>query len=412
MTESRDGAEAGTSWDALLHKAKDRQCENCKSASIVIRKAWEGDALERRCRNRACQAWTRIPFPKVRRDLWYLDTSTISEIARASAEPDSLGAQILEVFETAARDETVSFVWSGISEREAEFSERADTINNTGRRFGDTHRHSELEIRFAQLRRGLSGYLEGALPNRETAPPVTDLGLRNLDSLSPPFRISLEYSGRHPALRGAMPLHSGWKPVADVLERYAASDLSLRAISRREALSRGPALIREYLRKLELAKSGIAPKSIADTLLLLTPTDVEVLSSEALRVGVASPELALTKALEFLTSDHAALTADVSMQGDLYALIVGQMRKKAPRRQLRQSDVTDITHAYTYFPYVDVFLADRSFATLLNSGKPSLAALHDTLVVRSTDVATMSARVKHLGLTSPQVPLARLLNGA
>ena len=316
-----------------------------------------------RCSNTRCFNKMSFELPAIEKTIVYLDTSTVSHMARAKVRGDA-DAPYLKLYEALRRASARNLIacpGSTIVETEAEFSAKyADVIIDMSRHLSDPGLHHQLEVKEAQLFRALRGWLEDAPAQLELAPPSRDAFQDDIHAWHGTFNIFMNARMPEEWVHDVKSARQAILAEVEKLYRaYETDDFNFEQIVAVE--ERGYA---EAVRITGLnGSSNTLPK-------------ISMQIERALRCGVGE---ACQKAIDFLASGHARAIPFAYISGRLSAALAMRCRGKAPRRP-KPGDQYDMDHMATFVPYVDVFIADNEMASLANENHLRLGEPFETKI--------------------------------
>ncbi len=285
-----------------------------------------------------CRWSGRIDLPAIRKTLIYLDTSTLSHMAKAVARKEgSLWSTLHERLRRAVHRNVISCPSSPVIDNEAQLSEAVSrSVRELTRSFGDNRLRYPGTVQESQLLRAFRRFLDGDAPLAEYDPPFSDVSDDDPHEWLPPVQFSSMFHKRPAELDQARSNKQELSTnVTHIFARYAAEQLTFEEIRQREARGLGSALRRcgPLWPFLEIGRRRF---------------DREERAWEAVDA--------------FATSAHASTIPAADITSRLYAAVaVASMTPRKPRLP-RGSDADDIQQIATYLPYVDVLIADRFFA--------------------------------------------------
>jgi len=350
----------------------------------------DGKHLLFNCSNRQCRWKARARLPTIRKTLIYLDTSTVSHIARAQLrnETGSPWIDLYDALSRAAEEETISCPGSSIVESEADLSELSDVIKGIARDLCDPGLESQVQVQEAQVFRALARFLRSEPPLPLARPPLRDAFHEDPHGWHPLFQIHVDMGPLPEIVELNRKRKAGWRARAETFfARYEEQCYDFEAIRRMETDAFGKAMVVDSLRSI-----------------------IWHLLRE--RHGMES-DVARRKAEEFLLSEHVSATPFADTHGRLLAGLAMLCRGPTPRKP-KAGDYTDVEHIATYAPYVDVFIADRFFADLCNQPHIAVGRAFGTDIRRLSEanIEEFIGFVGQLRAHAPQAPLARKISQA
>lgn len=386
------------------------QCPACKSARTrptethATRVSFECSA---RC------GWVAIAsLPTIQKQIVYLDTSTISHIARALARGETEGEwiKVYDSLRTAVADDAICCPGSSILEEEGELAGKmSKAIVEISRGLAMPGLQHADWIRDVQLFRALRRFLEGQDPEPLARQDSRDAFYGRVHEWTPSMNII--FNARTPqewieARREQKAEIQG--QLQRVYEGYESSGVGFGEIQRREAAALGPT-IREVGKREIRQKLGLEPTSPgADPMALWFPSTYEKLLIQAKDLTGQSSKYVMPVVDEFLGSDHVAKMPIAHISSTLHAAVAMKIRGPHPRA-VGTGDHYDISHLATYVPYVDIFVADAFFAELCNQPRMRIGDPFgcEILPVGVREVEGFCERIARLVAECPQVALKR-----
>ena len=356
-----------------------------------------------------CHCRPIAELPTIKKTLVYLDTSTVSHLARGmrAGWPDARWERLYNALCQATGDEFLCCVCSSIVESEAELTLHVDIINEMCTQLGNCKPRYPLDVENAQLFRALDRYLSGTVASTESSLPREDAWDDDPNLWQELLRIGLfssrppddELDRRHSA-RAALS-----DEVTSIYARYATDELGFEAIRELEARGYGLGLLNDGLLAIQRRRC-YSRSRVPLALLLQTPFD-QVANEIKSRLEIGAIE-AMERAAEFLRSDHVATIPIADIGSRLRTGMALMARGPTPRRA-STGDAEDIEHIATFAPYVDVFIADGFAASLCNRPDVSIGDAY-AVKIRSvgandvdnfiTEIEELRRRCAHLDLVN------------
>ncbi|MDI7261085.1 MAG: hypothetical protein QME90_14350 [Thermodesulfobacteriota bacterium] len=385
-------------------------CPLCGKGRIRPIDIFDGKHLTFQCHIPECRWTGRAKLPEIRKKIIYLDTSTISHMARALKrnETDSLWMKLYERLQSAAGAEVICCPRSSIVQNEAELSIYSKEIIRLSQEFGNPGLKHELSIERAQIFRALRRFLSNLPPTLEIAPPIEDAFVKPINRWLPVYSISANLLTpnwmveAHRSTKASMP-----DQIEKIYKRYEAEGLKFEDIRRKEADGFADATItigiRSLRRWLGLESTPPGEEEIA----LFIPNTFDLLTHSLQRQLKISFREAISRAGEFLLSDHVRLIPVADIKAKLHAGLAMLCRGPNPRLP-KPGDAADIDHIATFMPYMDIFIADKFFADLCNQKHLRLGELYGC-EIRSLGPAEIPDFIFHLDKiveSAPQTTVA------
>lgn len=362
-------------------------CPRCGRARIRPTDIQDGRLLLFECRHRGCRWAARARLPEIRKTIIYLDTSTVSHIARARQrnERQSPWIALYESLRRAAADEVIACPGSSIVRSETDLSTLSGEIATLAEELCDPGLKHQLEVQRAQISACLDRYLAGEPALPAARPPAQDAFRRNVHKWHSVFKISFRTASLpeivESSRRNKVLLRD---KVGGIFGKYEKLGYDFETIRKKEADAYGQALVAEG-KRCALQLLGLVPVSSAvEQLSLLAPTTFHLVSHILQERHGMAPDDALTKAEELLLSEHVSLTPVAAIGAKLLAGLAILCRGPTPRK-LGKGDYIDVEHISTYLPYVDVFIADRFFTALCNQPHVALGETYGTDIRRLSE---------------------------
>jgi hypothetical protein len=290
----------------------------------------------------SCEWFVRAKLPTLRKTIIYLDTSTLSHMAKAAARGEqSRWLDLAGALKRAVNANVITCPTSPVIDDEAQLSAAVSrSVRELSRSLGDVRLRHSATVQECQLIRAFRRFLRKEGPMTEYAPPFTDISDDDPNEWLPVVQFSSLIHKTPPELiqsrEGKIALAGR---VTEIFARYAAEGLSFEEVRQREAAGVGSAVRRAgpLWPYLTMARE------------------------------VAPTEEAAWSAVEvFLASPYTALIPSADITSRLYAVVATACGSRKNPRTPRSSDAHDIEQIASYLPYVDVVVADRFFAQVAN----------------------------------------------
>lgn len=385
-------------------------CPNCGKGRIRPVDIFDGKHLTFHCPISECRWTGKAKLPDIRKKIIYLDTSTVSHMARAlkREETDSPWIKLYERLLSATGAEVICCPGSSIIENEAELSQYSNEIVRLSSGLGDPGLNHELQIERAQIFRALRRYLSNVSPTLETTPPPKDAFVKPVHRWLPIYNISANL----PMPDWLVETHRMTKvSMRDQLERvyreYEAQGAKFEEIRRREVRGFGEATITIGIRSLR-RRLGLEPTPPGEEeIALLIPNTFDLLTYSLQKELRISFKEAIDRASEFLLSEHLALIPVADIKAKLHAGLAMLCRGANPRFP-KPGDPYDIDHLATFLPYMDILIADRFFADLCNQSHLRLGELYSCEIRRlgPADIPDFIAHLDKIVESTPQTAVA------
>ena len=366
---------------AILEKYLPRpRCESCGKGYVRPIDVMNGSVVFRCSRQGFCLFTVREELPQMRKTIVYLDTSTVSHMARAKGRKDASDPyfKLYEALRRASHRNLIACPDSTIVETEAEFSALADTIVQMSRHLSDPGLNHPLHVREAQLFRALDHWMADDGAQVDTAPPWRDAFESDIHAWHSTFNVFMNMRMPEEFTEAAKRAKGRCLPqVAEVYQAYADASLTFDQVAEREKGGYGPRLLldgRVSIEKKMLFQQG----KITDPN-VMWPSTFEKIAARIQQRRVCSIDESLTAAADFSRSSYVAETPFASISGRLQAALALLCRGNAPR-QPKPGDQYDIEHIATFMPYVDVFIADKGMAALANQNHLNLGESFNTKI--------------------------------
>ena len=305
-----------------------------------------------RCSWPACSVHRVHELPSLNKTIIYLDTSIVSNIARARRPPFQ---RVFDALREASYKNVIVCVVSNIAVDEIELARDGERILEVARELGTTRVNHELHVRDAQIWRAFGRFRRGEPPVRETRPPRKDVFDDDVNAWPGMLSFRSHFAARQEELDRRRDHKVQAKSTLEhYYLRYSAEAASFQEIAARET-------------------DGFC--QLAGSEVWLTRRMEYALEEHD---GVASSDAGKVVRAWF-ASAHAKLLPAAVINGRLHAAVALKFRSEKPRPP-EEGDVYDIEHLSTYLPYVDVFVTDRFMASVANQGDVRLAQDYGTTV--------------------------------
>lgn len=358
-----------------------------------------------------CKWRFRADLPQIRKTIIYLDTSTVSHMASAlrNGEKASQWLRLEEALRASAADDVICCVDSSIIRHEAELSPYAAEIVSMSQGFGDPHPRHELDVQYAQLFRALDRFLAGAPVTKETSLPWQDAFEDDPHRWQEPFRIDAEWRYSPTAVQGIRATKTNLeREFTQIYASYAADGLGFEGIQKLEASGFGKGIIADGLRAIQCRLSLSSTEPSDNTVGLVLPTTFDLIVESVKQKTGLDYSGAIAKTIDFLNSEHTSSIPVAEIGAWLHAGLAVAARGPKPRLS-SPSDSGDITHIATFMPYVDIFVADRYFASLCNRSDIKLGNDYGTTIrtLGEGDIDAFIAELDRLHNQCPHADLSR-----
>jgi len=274
----------------------------------------------------------------------YLDTSTLSHIAKAVARGDgSRWLSLGQALKRAVNANVITCPSSPVIDDEAQLSQAVSrSVRELSRSLGDVRLRHPSAVQERQLIRAFKRFLQNDELMTEYEPPFRDVSDDDPHEWLPVVQIGSLVHKTPPELSSSRASKVALSDhVTGIFATYAAEGLSFDQIRIREAAGMGAALRRT---------GPLWP-------FLMIAREV---------VGEELKAWDCVNA--FLRSDHAAVIPAADITSRLFAVVATAYAVKEKGRSPTGSDADDIQQIATYLPYVDVLIADRFFGNA--AGEP------------------------------------------
>jgi hypothetical protein len=352
---------------ATLERYLERpRCESCGIGLVRPVDVFGGKRVVFRCSNARCYFNVHAELPEIDKKVIYLDTSTVSHMARAKAR-DDVESQYFKLYEALRRATARNLIacpGSTIVETEAEFSSLSDTIVEMSRHLSDPGLHHELHVKEAQLFRALERFLVGTPPQLELAPPWRDAFEGDVDVWHSTFHVIVNMRTPEEFVDSARAAKDATLPQVE--EAYRAYDRDGFTFEQMVNVE-----VRGFAEAVRITGRAMIAARIAYTQGRITDANVWWPSTfDKIAMAIqhhlqCEQDDSYRKAIDFLLGPHASLIPIANISGRLHAALAMLCRGPAPRRP-KPGDQYDIEHMATFLPYVDVFIADTAMAALAN----------------------------------------------
>jgi len=392
-----------------LEKSVCPQCGRGRICPVAIR---DGQRLVFRCSAPPCSWVGYACLPTIRKTVIYLDTSTVSHIARAlrSGQSTSPWLKLYKALGQATADEVICCPTSTLVQAEAELYQFPADIVRLSEEFSDAGLMQDLRVRESQLVRALTRFLHNDPPQLDTDLPLKDVLSQDLHAWLPLFRVRVDM--RYPRIL-VDSIRREKEQSVEVLDRiyqeYAEAEDSFETIRQVEARGFGDGLIligQQALRR----RRGLEPIPLEDPIGHLWRSDLDSIAQHIAQHERVNYSRSLERAIEFFESDHVALTPIADIKSRLHAALAMSYRGPKPRR-LQRGDAFDIDHVATFMPYMDIFITDGFFASLCNQSNMQLGSRYGTEILPLGEEAVKAfiEKIESLSRAAPQAQLARAI---
>jgi hypothetical protein len=326
-------------------------CEACGHGYIRAVDVSQG-ALQVRCSWPECSVHRAYELPSLNKTVIYLDTSIVSNIARARRPAFQ---HVFDALRECSYKNVIACIVSNIAVDEIELARDGERILEVARELGTTRVNHELHVRDAQIWRAFGRFRRGEPPVRETQPPRTDVFDDDVNAWPEMLSFRSHFAARQEDLDRRREHKIQSKSTLDhFYSKYSAEAASFQEIAARETdgFCRLAASEVWLTRRMEYAleeHDGVASRD----------------AGEVVRA--------------FFASAHAKMLPAAVINGRLHGALALKFRSEKPRPP-EESDAYDIDHLSTYLPYVDVFVTDRFMASVANQGDVRLAPDYGTTV--------------------------------
>jgi hypothetical protein len=390
-------------------------CPQCGNGRVRPTDIRDEQRLIFRCSFPQCSWVGYACLPGIRKTVIYLDTSTVSHIARVlrSGQLTSPWLRLYKCLRQAIADEVICCPTSTLVQAEAELYQFPGEIVQLSEEFADQGLMQELKVREAQLARALDRFLNNDMPRLETDLPMKDPFSQDVHAWLPPIRVGVDI--RYPrflvdSIRRQK--EQSLEAMKRIYKEYAEAGDSFETIRKAEARGYGLGFILIGQRSLR-RRCGLEPIPPEDPIGHLWTSDLDSVAQRIAQHEGLNSSRSLERAVEFLESDHVVLTPVADIQSRLHAALAMSYRGPKPRR-LKHSDAFDIDHISTFMPYMDIFITDGFFASLCNQANMRLGARYGTEVrsLGEGEVDDFIAKIESLSYAAPQARVARAIAAA
>jgi hypothetical protein len=314
-----------------------------------------------------------------------------------------------EALRASAADDVICCVDSSIIRHEAELSPYAAEIVSMSQGFGDPHPRHEHDVKHAQLFRALERFLAGTPVTKETLLPWQDAFEDDPHRWQELFRIDAEWRYTPASVQGirATKTYLG-REFTQIYANYAADGLGFEEIQKLEASGFGKGIIADGRRAIQCRLSVGSVKLDENTVGLVLPTTFDLVLHQIKETTGLEYVDAIEKTGEFLSGEHTSSIPVAEIGAQLHAGLAMAARGPKPRLPA-PSDSGDITHIATFMPYVDIFVADRYFASLCNRSDIKLGNDYGTTIrtLGEGDIDAFIAGLDRLRNQCPHADLSR-----
>lgn len=356
------------------------RCESCGKGFVRPVDVMNSNVVFRCSRQGHCFFTVLAELPPLRKTVIYLDTSTVSHMARAKARGDA-SAPYLKLYEALRRANDRNLIacpGSTIVETEAEFWSLGDTIVDMSRHLSDPGLNHELLVKEAQLFRALKQWLAGEAATLDLNPPWRDAFESDVHVWHSTFNVIMNTRTPEEFIESARRMKDRDLPrIADLYKAYADRGLTFEQVVEVQKYAFGLRVIEDGRLALQ-GKIWFQQGHITNPVVLYLST-FEKVAAMLQDKRACSFEESLTLAADFLMSTHVVMTPFADISGRLQAGLAMLCRGNAPR-QPKPGDQYDIEHIATFMPYVDVFIADGGMAALVNQNHLRLGDPYNTKV--------------------------------
>lgn len=381
------------------------ECPKCKVARIrpTLRNTSE---LNFSCSNLKCTWRGRALLPPIKKTIIYLDTSTISHIARAMKKNDKSSPWILlyEALRKAAAAEVICCPGSSVISDEIELADSFDQIRTISHTLGEPTLNHQLDIQRAQMLRALERFMNSSQVTLETNLPLEDAFADNPHEWGPEFNIHMNtkpipslVSGRRAGKLNTPKILNG------IYKRYEDSGYTFEQIRIEEAKSFGRATLEEAMNCARKRQEGV-PLTI-ESWGIYIPNEVEEMTNLLVYERSMDQALATKTAIGFFLSEHCCNIPTNDISSRLHATLA--IRSRGPKgRKPDDGDKFDIEHIANFMPYCDVFIVDSFFndvCTQLDLGKKYGTRIQNLGV---KDIPDFISMLDQLTKNAPQTDLS------
>jgi hypothetical protein len=338
------------------------------------------------CSGKRC-GWTgHADLPRLKKRVIYLDTSTVSLIARAPTR-GSRGEpwmRLRTALKSAIADHSVCCVASSITRIEIEQAREAESIVSVMDELTFARLRDPWAIRRRQIARALDAFLQERPQSDAMKTDPEDAFEENPHRWLP--QLSITNHIRYPreyveSLREIK--ESGGRTLVSLHDEYADKGMTFDEIRVHEASSFGD--LKVWMRR-----------------------DFESLIQRVMQLERVDGSIAELRVRAFLKSEHLRSIPWVAVASRLHAQIAMKSRGDLGR-EAEGSDLDDIQQIATYLPYVDILVVDRFFLDLCNERRVGLTRLFDTGLRRIGDstIEDFIRELQEFARDLPQVQLTR-----
>lgn len=387
-------------------------CDRCHGGRIRPVGIVDSNRLRLDCDDRECDWFDYAQLPDLTKQIIYLDTATVIDIAAALARADANSPWIAlhAALRDAAAVQAICCAGSSILGEEAELGHNTREVIRLSRSYANPGVRHHLQVRQAQVMRALEAFLENESPTPPGPLPPEDAFSSQVHSWQPSLGVDA-----YIATPAGIVEHrrTGREPtrvqLETILNNYVDQDLSRAQILERERGGFGEGIISEGLRSITARRDpAIIPPETDPWIVIgiVSPNDFDQVVERVRRSEELDFVRAVELAKEFLRSEHVRRLPISHLSATLYAELAASMQGATPRA-LRPSDARDIDHIATYLPYVDVFIADRYFTDVCNRlglGGPSSTRIR---TLRPANIEDFVVEIEETVANAPQVELGR-----
>ncbi|MEA2235380.1 MAG: hypothetical protein QOC81_104 [Thermoanaerobaculia bacterium] len=319
------------------------------------------------CSNRpGCFVTVHAELPALTKKVIYLDTSIVSKMAKAKArdEKESLDFKLYEALRRATARNLIVCPGSTIVETEAEFSALSDTIIDMSRHLSDPGLHHQLQVKEMQLFRALGRWLAGQPPEIELSSSWRDAFQSDPDVWHSTFNIIVNMRTPEDFIASARVAKTSTLPQIEAAYRaYERDGFNFKQIVEVEEGAFAEAV--RIVGRNMIAERLAYTRGESNDVHVWWSSTFEKIARAIQHATKCSVDDALRRTIDFLVSPHARATPHAYISGRLQAQLAMLCRGKHQRLP-DDGDHYDIEHMATFVPYVDIFIADRFFASIAN----------------------------------------------
>lgn len=330
----------------------------------------DGHVLAFECPIPRCRWYGRARLPKIQKQIVYLDTSTVSHIAKVVQrnEADSPWNELLNVLRRGVRLEAICCPGSSILEQEADLSKIPKEIIQLSRTLADPGMRHELQIKRSQVVRALRSSLAGTAPQPENCLDSEDAFYQPVHRWLPSFHFSVNTITPPAWIESRRTAKAATQQgMEEAYKRYAEGGVAFEEMVELESSGFGTAIIAEHRDTLALRLGHRSLEPGEEVLGSVAPTTFDTLVSVAMeKPGVTHLE-ASKAVIAFLQGPHLRRVPVVDIMARLHAGLA-MLHRGETSRVIGTGDSNDIEHIACVAPYVDVLITDRFFADLCNQG--------------------------------------------